>query len=192
MTKKNWKSVLLSFPGGVAVIRVGAASETELTYIKHKMEDALAATRAAIAEGIVSGGGVALAKVAIELERKNLSSRPHEFQAGYEALLEALYEPLRQIAKNAGEQESAVVLNEVLEGKGENFGYDASKDEYVEDMIKEGIIDPVRVTRSALENAVSVASILLTTEAVVTDKPEENKNDAPMGGGMPGGIPGMM
>jgi chaperonin GroEL len=190
--KEKFEKRLAKLSGGVAVIRVGAASETELTYIKHKMEDALSATRAAISEGIVSGGGVALAKAAIELEKKNLTSRPHEFQAGYEALLEALYEPLKQIAKNAGEQESAVVLNEVLEGKGENFGYDASRDEYVEDMIKEGIIDPVKVTRSALENAVSVASILLTTEAVVTDKPEENKNEAPMGGGMPGGMPGMM
>jgi len=183
---------LAKISGGVAVIRVGAASETELTYIKHKMEDALAATRAAIAEGIVAGGGTALAKAAIELEKKNLSSRPHEFQAGYEALLESLYEPLRQIAFNAGEQDSAVVLNEVLENEGETFGYDASRDEYVEDMVKSGIIDPVRVTRSALENAVSVASILLTTEAVVTDEPEEKKNDMPMGGGMPGGMPGMM
>jgi len=173
----------------VAVIRVGAASETELTYIKHKMEDALAATRAAIEEGIVAGGGTALAKAAMELERKTNSGKPHEFQAGYEALLEALYAPLKQIAQNAGEQDSAVVLNEVLDNEGESFGYDASRDEYVEDMVKSGIIDPVKVTRSALENAVSVASILLTTEAVVTDKPEEKQEAAPMppmGGGMPG------
>jgi len=180
---------LAKLSGGVAVIRVGAASETELTYIKHKMEDALAATRAAIEEGIVAGGGTALAKAAMELERKTNSGKPHEFQAGYEALLEALYAPLKQIAQNAGEQDSAVVLNEVLDNEGESFGYDASRDEYVEDMVKSGIIDPVKVTRSALENAVSVASILLTTEAVVTDKPEEKQEAAPMppmGGGMPG------
>lgn len=182
---------LAKLSGGVAVIRVGAASETELTYIKHKMEDALAATRAAIEEGIVAGGGTALAKAAIELEKKTNSSKTHEFQAGYEALLEALYEPLKQIAFNAGEQDSAVVLNEVLQNEGENFGYDASSDEFMEDMVKSGIIDPVKVTRSALENAVSVASILLTTEAVITDKPEEKKNDMPMGG-MGGGMPGMM
>ncbi|NCU41585.1 MAG: chaperonin GroEL [Candidatus Moranbacteria bacterium] len=182
---------LAKLSGGVAVIRVGAASETELTYIKHKMEDALAATRAAIEEGIVAGGGTALAKAAIELEKKTNSSKTHEFQAGYEALLEALYEPLKQIAFNAGEQDSAVVLNEVLQNEGENFGYDASCDEFMEDMVKSGIIDPVKVTRSALENAVSVASILLTTEAVITDKPEEKKNDMPMGG-MGGGMPGMM
>jgi len=183
---------LAKLSGGVAVIRVGAASETELTYIKHKMEDALAATRAAVEEGIVSGGGVALAKAALELEKKNITSQSHEYQAGYEALLEALYEPLKQIARNAGEQDSAVVLNEVLENGGVAYGYDATKDEYVEDMVKSGIIDPVKVTRSALENAVSVASILLTTEAIVTDKPEEKKDDVPMGAGMPGGMPGMM
>jgi chaperonin GroEL len=177
---------LAKLSGGVAVIRVGAASETELTYIKHKMEDALAATRAAIEEGIVAGGGTALAKAAAELESKTNSGKPHEFQAGYQALLEALYAPLRQIAENAGEQDSAVVLNEVLAGEGENFGYDAGTDEYVEDMVKSGIIDPVKVTRSALENAVSVAAILLTTEAVVTDKPEEKKDAMPPMGGMPG------
>lgn len=181
---------LAKLSGGVAVIRVGAASETELTYIKHKMEDALAATRAAISEGIVAGGGTALAKAAMELEKKNLDKESHEFQAGYEALLESLYEPLRQIARNAGEQDSAVVLNEVLGSDGENYGYDAATDEYVEDMVKFGIIDPVKVTRSALENAVSVAAILLTTEAVITDKPEEKKDMMP--GGMPGGMPGMM
>ena len=181
---------LAKLSGGVAVIRVGAASETELTYIKHKMEDALAATRAAISEGIVAGGGTALAKAAMELEKKNLDKESHEFQAGYEALLESLYEPLRQIARNAGEQDSAVVLNEVLGSDGENYGYDAATDEYVADMVKFGIIDPVKVTRSALENAVSVAAILLTTEAVITDKPEEKKDMMP--GGMPGGMPGMM
>ena len=181
---------LAKLSGGVAVIRVGAASETELTYIKHKMEDALAATRAAISEGIVAGGGTALAKAAMELEKKNLDKESHEFQAGYEALLESLYEPLRQIARNAGEQDSAVVLNEVLGSDGENYGYDAATDEYVEDMVKFVIIDPVKVTRSALENAVSVAAILLTTEAVITDKPEEKKDMMP--GGMPGGMPGMM
>ncbi len=176
--------------GGVAVIRVGASTETELTYMKHKMEDAVNATKAAIEEGIVAGGGVALAKASAEVTAKyaKKSITNHEYRAGYETLLKALSEPLRQIATNAGEQDAAVVLNEVLRGKGANYGYNALENRYEDDMVKAGIIDPLKVTRLALENAVSVAALLLTTEAAVVDLPEEKK-DTPMPGA--GGM-GMM
>ncbi len=179
--------------GGVAVIRVGAATETELTYMKHKMEDALAATRAAVEEGIVAGGGTALAKAAAALEDKDLSKESHEFKAGYETSLKSLSEPLKQIAANAGKKDPAVVLNKIIESKNINFGYDASKDEYKEDMVKAGIIDPLKVTRVALENAVSIAAMLLTTEAAVVDKPEK-KDTYGHGGEMPSmnGMGGMM
>ena len=176
--------------GGVAVIRVGASTETELTYMKHKMVDAVNATKAAIEEGIVAGGGVALARASAEVTAKyaEKSIDNHEYRAGYETLLKALSEPLRQIATNAGEQDAAVVLNEVLRGKGMNYGYNALENRYEEDMVKAGIIDPLKVTRLALENAVSVAALLLTTEAAVVDLPEEKK-DMPMPGA--GGM-GMM
>ncbi len=173
--------------GGVAVIRVGASTETELTYMKHKMEDAVNATKAAIEEGIVAGGGVALVKAAAEVTAKyaKKSIEDHEYRAGYETLLKALSEPLRQIATNAGEQDAAVVLNEVLLGTGVNFGYNALENRYENDMVKAGIIDPLKVTRLALENAVSVAALLLTTEAAVVDLPEEKKDmQMPGAGGM--------
>ena len=170
--------------GGVAVIKVGAASETELTYMKHKMEDALSATKAAVEEGIVSGGGTALAKAVAAVSQKDLSKESHEYKAGYETLLKALNEPLRQIVLNAGKKDAAVVLNKIVESKNDNYGYDAAKDEYKEDMVKAGIIDPLKVTRTALENAVSVAAMLLTTEAAITDKPEKKDNQN-HGAGMP-------
>jgi chaperonin GroEL len=177
--------------GGVAVIRVGAPTETELTYMKHKMEDAVSATKAAIEEGIVAGGGTALAKAAAVVNAAHAKAEEgHEFRAGYQTLLRALSEPLRQIAANAGEEDPAVVLNKVTEGKGTNFGYDAAENRYVDDMIKAGIIDPLKVTRTALESAVSVAALLLTTEAAVVDLPEEKSK----GAGMPdmSGMGGMM
>ncbi len=172
--------------GGVAVIKVGAATETELTYVKHKMEDALAATRAAVEEGIVAGGGVALAKAGSELENKKSKSDDYEYRAGYEALIKSLNEPLKQIVANAGKKSADVVLDKVISGKGVNFGYDASEDAYIDDMIRSGIIDPLKVTRTALENAVSVAAMLLTMEAVVTDLPkkEEHAHGMPDMGGM--------
>ncbi len=176
--------------GGVAVIKVGAATETELTYIKHKMEDALAATRAAVEEGIVAGGGVALAKAARELSEKKSIHKNYEYQAGYEALIRSLNEPLKQIVANSGKKSADVVLDKVMAGGGANFGYDASADKYLDDMIKGGIIDPLKVTRTALENAVSVAAMLLTTEAAVTDLPEK-KEEHNHGAGMPG-MGGMM
>jgi chaperonin GroEL len=180
--------------GGVAVIRVGAATETELTYMKHKMEDAVAATKAAVEEGVVAGGGTALAKAAATVAARSFKAdMTHEYRAGYEALLKALSEPLRQIAANAGEEDPAVVLNEVVKNKTANYGYNAAENRYEADMVKAGIIDPLKVTRTALENAVSVAALLLTTEAAVSDLPEE-KEPAMGGMGMPGmgGMGGMM
>jgi chaperonin GroEL len=179
--------------GGVAVIRVGAATETELTYMKHKMEDAVAATKAAIAEGIVAGGGTALVKASVEVSekfKKAGTKAADDFRAGYTTVLKALEEPLRQIVSNAGLSDASVVLNQVVANKGVNYGYNALSDAYEGDMLKAGIIDPLKVTRTALENAVSVAALLLTTEAAVVDLPEEKK-DAP---GMPGmgGMGGMM
>lgn len=180
--------------GGVAVIRVGAATETELTYMKHKMEDAVAATKAAIAEGIVAGGGTALVKAAREVSekfKKEEGKADNDFKAGYMTVIKALEEPLRQIATNAGMSDASVVLNSVVNTKGVSAGYNAANDSYEPDMLKAGIIDPLKVTRTAVENAVSVASLLLTTEAAVVDLPEEKKPDmSGMGAGM--GMPGMM
>ncbi|TXH01383.1 MAG: chaperonin GroEL [Candidatus Moraniibacteriota bacterium] len=180
--------------GGVAVIRVGAATETELTYMKHKMEDAVAATKAAIAEGIVAGGGTALVKAAREVGERfgQADKEENDFKAGYTTVLKALEEPLRQIVSNAGMSDASVVLNAVLDTKGVHAGYNAATDQYETDMLKVGIIDPLKVTRTALENAVSVAALLLTTEAAVVELPEEKKTPdlSGMGGGM--GMPGMM
>jgi chaperonin GroEL len=173
--------------GGVAVIRVGAATETELTYMKHKMEDAVAATKAAIAEGIVAGGGTALVKASVEVSekfKKTEAKAEDDFRAGYLTVLKALEEPLRQIVSNAGLSDASVVMNQVVANKGVNYGYNALTDQYEADMLKAGIIDPLKVTRTALENAVSVAALLLTTEAAVVDIPEEKKD-------MPAGMPGM-
>ena len=196
--REKFQKRMAKLSGGVAVIKVGAVTETEQTYLKHKMDDALSATRAAVEEGIVAGGGTALAKAVAILNNKNKNNGDHEYQAGYDTLLKALNEPLRQIVRNAGKKEDAVVLNKVIESKEVNFGYNAKDDKFEEDMIKSGIIDPLKVTRTALENAVSISAMLLTTEAVVTDKPEEKSGaevaSAGMGGGMPGmgGMGGMM
>lgn len=178
--------------GGVAVIRVGAATETEMKYLKLKIEDAVNATKAAIAEGIVAGGGSALAKVSKKIEAKYKESKEAksahenaeaaEFSAGYTAVIEALQEPLRQIAKNAG-KEGGVVLAEVLKGQ-TNFGYDALADIFVADMFEAGIIDPVKVTRCALENAASAVALLLTTEVAIADEPKEETPPIGGGGGM--------
>lgn len=182
----KYEKRMAKLAGGVAVIRVGAASETELTYIKHKMEDALAATKAAVAEGIVAGGGVALAKAAQSLANKVVEGEGMEFKAGYEALIKALSEPFLQIVRNGGQADPAVALDKVLGEKNPNAGYDANANVPVADMIKAGIIDPLKVTRSALENAVSVVAMVLTTEAVITDLP---KKEEPQ---LPGGMGGMM
>lgn len=179
--------------GGVAVIRVGAATETEMKYLKLKIEDAVNATKAAISEGVVIGGGSALAKVSQKIETKYKESKEAkmahanpeaaEFSAGYTAVIEALTEPFRQIAKNAG-KEDGVVLAEVLKGSN-NSGYNALTDEFIPDMFEAGIIDPLKVTRCALENASSAVAILLTTEVAITDEPKEDTSPT---GGQRGGL----
>ena len=196
--KEKLRERLAKLSGGVAVLKVGAATESELTYKKHKVEDALAATKAAIEEGIVAGGGTALVKAGVVVKSKDVKTpgqdMADEFDAGFKVLLRALEEPLRQIVQNAGKEEGAVIAN-LIRNKIElkNNGYNAIANKPVDDMIKEGIIDPVKVTRSALENAISVSAMLLTTEVAVTDLPD--KKEAPVmppmgGGGM--GMPGMM
>ncbi len=171
--------------GGVALLKVGAASETEMKYLKLKIEDAVNATKAAISEGIVPGGGVALIKAAEKVEKKNLQSPSgnfmEEFRVGVSLVLKALEMPLRQIAINAGKDDGAVIVEKVKTGKG-NTGYDASKDEIVPDMIVAGIVDPVKVTRSGVENATSASAMILTTEVAIADEPEKEKS-APTGMG---------
>jgi chaperonin GroEL len=178
---------LAKLAGGVAVIKVGAATEAEMKEKKARVEDALHATRAAVEEGIVPGGGVALlrAQRALDALEGKLGA---EQAAGVSIIRRAVEEPLRRIAENAG-VEGSIVVDKVKNGKG-GFGFNAQTEEY-EDLVKAGVIDPTKVVRSALQNAASVASLLLTTEAMVAEKPEE-KSDMP-GGGMPGGgMPGMM
>src|SRR3989344_3006711 len=177
--------------GGVAVIHVGAATETEMKYLKLKIEDAVNATKAAISEGIVAGGGVALIKVAQKVsewikneKNKNKEYGVREFEVGFNIVLKALEAPLRQIAINAGKDDGSVIVEKVKNGKG-NIGYDALQDLMVADVIVAGIIDPVKVTRSCVQNAASAAAILLTTEAAGADEPKEDK--PAMGGGMPPG-----
>lgn len=178
--------------GGVAVIRVGAATETEMKYLKLKIEDAVNATKAAIAEGIVSGGGVALIKAAqkakhwLETEKnKAKNEATKEFEVGFNIVIKALEAPLRQIAVNAGKDDGSVIVEEVKKGRG-NYGYDALKDEMVPDMVAAGIVDPVKVTRLGVQNAASAAAILLTTEVAVAEEPKENP-PAGGAGGMPQG-----
>ncbi len=182
--KEKLQERIAKLSGGVAVLRVGAATETEMKYLKDKIEDAVNATKAAIAEGIVPGGGAALAKVSARLQ-KNLESAVKqggdEFAAGYTILVQSLTAPFRQIVRNAGREDEMVLLAEI---SGNNMkGFNAATEEIV-DMLEAGVIDPVKVTRSGVENAASAAAVLLTTEAAVADIPEEKKA-AP--GGMPGG-----
>jgi len=182
--KEKLQERLAKLSGGVAVIKVGAATEVEMKAKKDKIEDALNATRAAVEEGIVAGGGVALIRALSALDDIKLKE---DEKIGLNILRRALEEPLRQIAQNAG-KDGSVVAAEVKKGNG-GFGYNAATDEYV-DMFKAGIIDPTKVVRSALQNAISAASMLLTTEAVVTDLPEKKNCDHGQAG-MPGGMPGM-
>ncbi len=188
--KEKLEERVAKLSGGVAVIRVGAATETEMKYLKDKIEDAVNATKAAIAEGIVPGGGAALAKVGEKLSKKIDANKHDEYTVGYRILLSALGAPLLQIAKNAGREDAAVVLQEVVK-KGPAFGFNASAEsaeDSIVDMYEAGILDPVKVTRSCVENAASAAAVLLTTEAAVADIPEEKK--AAPGGGMGGGMGG--
>jgi chaperonin GroEL len=177
---------LAKLAGGVAVIRVGAATETELKERKHRFEDALSTARSAVEEGIVAGGGVTLIH-AISAVEKVANTLEGDERTGARILMRALEEPARQIAVNAG-FEGSVVVNNIKSKNDGRYGFDAESGDYVDDMIKAGIVDPAKVTRTALQNAASIASLLLTTEAVIADKPEKEKEGAGAGGGMPGGM----
>jgi chaperonin GroEL len=179
---------LAKLVGGVAVIKVGAATETEMKEKKARVEDAMHATRAAVEEGIVPGGGVALVRAAKVLEKfdVNKDGGDTDEQIGVNIVRRALEEPLRQIVQNAG-KEGAVVVERVRSDKNDSFGFNAQT-EVFEDLVKAGVIDPAKVTRTALQNAASIAGLMLTTEAMVAEIPEEDK--APMPGGM-GGMSGM-
>jgi len=168
---------LAKIVGGVAVINVGASTETEMKEKKARVEDALHATKAAVEEGIVPGGGVALLRCVSALDK--ITNLPHDQQVGVNIVKRALEEPIRQIAQNAGLEGSVVV--ERVKKEAANSGFDAAAEKYV-DLIEAGIIDPTKVTRYALQNAASVASLMLTTEVMVSEIPDENKSQ-----GMPGG-----
>jgi chaperonin GroEL len=168
------------------VVRVGAATEIEMKEKKARVEDALHATRAAVEEGIVPGGGVALIRASVALDKLSVSD---EERFGVKIVKRAIEEPLRWISNNAG-AEGSIVLDKVKSGKGA-FGFNAATEEY-EDLIKAGIIDPTKVVRTALQNAASVAGLLLTTEAMVAEKPEEKSATPAMPPGGMGGMGGMM
>ena len=189
--KEKLQERVAKLAGGVAVIKVGATTEIEMKEKKARVEDALHSTRAAVEEGIVPGGGVALirAKTAMQKVKGDNSDQ----DAGISIVLRAIEDPLRQIVSNAG-IEPSVVVNDVSAGKG-NYGFNAANETYG-DMVEMGVLDPTKVTRSALQNAASVAGLMLTTECMVADLPkDESSSGAPdmggMGGGMPGGMGGM-
>jgi chaperonin GroEL len=183
--KEKLQERLAKLAGGVAVIKVGGATEVEVKERKDRVDDALNATRAAVEEGIVAGGGVALLRASSNLKAKGENS---DQQAGINIVRRALQEPVRQIAQNAGD-EGSVVVGKILESKSDTFGYNAQTGEYG-DMIQMGIVDPVKVVRTALEDAASVASLLITTEAMIAEMPKEPSPSMPGGGGM-GGMGGM-
>ena len=185
--KEKLQERLAKLSGGVAVIKVGAATEVEMKEKKDRVDDALHATRAAVEEGVVPGGGVALVRAISSL--KSLKGDNSDQDVGIGICRKALEEPLRQIVSNGG-GEASVVLNEVLNGKG-NFGYNATTEKYG-DMLKMGILDPTKVTRAALQHAASISGLMITTEAMVTDKPQDSAPAMPDMGGMGGGMPGMM
>ncbi|RLC35887.1 chaperonin GroEL [Candidatus Falkowbacteria bacterium] len=187
--KEKLQERLAKLAGGVAVIKVGAATETEMKEKKDRIEDALNATRAAVEEGVVPGGGLALAQAGDAF--KELTEKK-ESTAGERIIDIAILEPIKQIARNAGKDGSLILYNIIRENKAgnKNIGYNAALDKF-EDMIQAGIVDPTKVVRSALENASSAAIMFLTTEAVITDKPEKNEGGGGMPGGMPGGMGGM-
>lgn len=181
--KEKLQERLAKLSGGVAVLKVGAATETEMKEKKLRIEDAIQATKAAVEEGIVVGGGVALLRARKALETMKVTN--DDEKVAVKILWNALEAPVRQIAMNAG-KEASVVLAKVLEQEG-NHGYNAANDTYT-DLVKEGIVDPTKVTRTALQNAASITALMLTTEAIITDKPEEKKDSMPQ---MPGGMGGM-
>ncbi len=182
--KEKLEERVAKLSGGVAVISVGAATETEMKYLKDKIDDAVKATKASIEEGIVPGGGTALAKVAKKIAA-NAGKMSADEAAGFAIVVSALEKPLAQIAINAGKDDAAVIVSKVQSGK-TNAGYDALTDEVVDDLLARGIVDPAKMPRMALENAVSAAALLLTTEAAIADIPEPKKDasGASMDGGM--------
>jgi chaperonin GroEL len=177
---------LAKLVGGVAVIKVGAATETEMKEKKARVEDAMHATRAAVEEGIVPGGGVALVRASKVLDTFKIDSLDTDEQIGVNIVRRALEEPLRQIASNAG-KEGAVIVERVRAEESESFGFNAATEQF-EDLVSAGVIDPAKVTRTALQNAASIAGLMLTTEAMISELPDE-KSDMP---GMPGGGMGGM
>ena len=185
--KEKLQERLAKLSGGVAVIQVGAATETEMKEKKHRIEDALAATKAAVEEGIVSGGGTAYINVLSKVA-KLLGSTSGDEKTGVQIIIKSLEEPIRQIAANAGLEGSVIV--DKVKGSKPGIGFDVLKEEYV-NMIDAGIVDPAKVTRSALQNAASVSAMVLTTESIVADKPEKESPMPGGGGGMPGGMGGM-
>ncbi len=185
--KEKLQERLAKLAGGVAVLYIGAASEVEMKEKKDRVDDALSATRAAVEEGIVPGGGVAYIRSIASLE--GLTGENDDETTGIEIVKRAIQEPLRQIVFNSG-KEGAVVVQKVMEGKGD-FGYNARTDVY-ENLYEAGVIDPAKVTRIALENAASIAGMFLTTECVLVDEKEDKQAMPPMGGGMGGGMGGMM
>jgi chaperonin GroEL len=185
--KEKLQERLAKLAGGVAVIRVGGATEIEVKEKKDRVEDALNATRAAVEEGIVPGGGIALLRAKKAIGK--MTAENPEVQAGINIVLKALEAPVRQIAENAG-VEGSIVVGKVLENKSETFGFDAQREEYV-DMVQAGIIDPAKVVRAALQDAASVAGLLITTEAMVAELPRDPAPSMPGGGGGMGGMGGM-
>jgi chaperonin GroEL len=184
--REKLRERLAKLVGGVAVVRVGAATETEMKEKKARVEDALHATHAAVEEGIVPGGGVALIRALQALDK--IEGVSEDEQVGVQIIKRACEEPCRQIAQNAG-KEGAIIVNKIREGKGA-FGYNAATDEF-EDLIEAGVIDPTKVVRSALQNAASVSALLLSTEAMIVERPKPEAPAAPPGGGDMGGMGGM-
>jgi chaperonin GroEL len=184
--KEKLQERLAKLAGGVAVIKVGGATEVEVKERKDRVDDALNATRAAVEEGVVTGGGCALLYASETLD--NLKVKGDDQKAGVEIVKKALQAPIRQIISNAG-VDASVVVGKLLEGKKGSNGYDAQSEEYC-DMFQKGIIDPTKVVRTALQDAASIASLLITTEAMIADKPDDKDSGPggmpPMGGGMPG------
>ena len=190
--KEKLQERVAKLAGGVAVIKVGAASEMEMKEKKARVEDALHATRAAVEEGVVAGGGTALVRAILSIRASKLKGDNHDQDIGIQIALRAMEEPLRQIVQNAG-VEGSVVYHKVADSKDNNYGYNAATGEYG-DMLKMGILDPTKVTRTALQNAASVAGLMITTEAMVAELPKDEAPSGGGGGGMGGmgGMDGMM
>src|SRR6185312_14866179 len=180
--KEKLQERLAKLAGGVAVIRVGGSTEVEVKEKKDRVDDAVNATRAAVEEGIVSGGGVALLRARAAIGK--LSNDNEDVQSGINIVLRALEAPIRQIAENSG-VEGSIVVGKVLENKSQTFGFDAQSEQYV-DMLNAGIVDPAKVVRVALQDAASIAGLMITTEAMIAEAPKKNGAPAMPGGGMGG------